>query len=441
MARGRWLGRCLGWAVAAAAAIAVAAGGCASSASGSAGDDGGVGPDGTGSGSGGSGGPDALFGDVAADVPFDPDSGCGKDNYKAQFAPAAMLVVLDGSGTMAANNKYANAQQAIVQAIDEDAFDSAYLGLLIYPTGNVTGPSCVFNFPVTCAVPGLSQVPLEPAGTLKSTDPTGVRHEIYGKLATSSPNTTGVGDGNPSYDAIQNGIKILQAWPHDGKRILFFITDGGASCASLSTRPGYTDGNNCPDWEYPDSIIALVKKANADPTKPVNTIFVGVPGADTQGNNVNVPPYHVRLALSAEAWAGSPQTCDPTCNGQTFTPSGADPSKPCHFDMTVNYSPQILAAAIDQIRGTLLGCVFDLPKPDGGTVDPTKVNVEYAINGGAYTPLYKRANPGDACTSGSGCWDYNSSGQIVLVGKACTDVEGAPSADVQIVVGCQTVTQ
>ena len=438
--RGRLLRRCLGWTAGGAVAIVAVAGGCASSpqAGVGPGDDGGAGDGSSGSGSGGA---DALFGDVAADVPFNDDSGCAKDNYKAEFAPAAMLVVLDGSGTMAANNKYANAQQAIVQAIDEDAFDSAYLGLLIYPTGNVKGPACVFGLPVTCAVPGLSQVPLEPAGTLKSSDTSGVRHEIYGKLAASAPNTTGVGDGNPSYDAIQNAINILQAWPQTGKRILFFITDGGASCASLSTRPGYNDGNGCPDWEYPDSIISLVQKANQDPTKPVNTIFVGVPGADTQGNNVNVPPYHVRLALSAEAWAGSPQTCDPTCDGQTFTQSGADPTKPCHFDMTVNYSPQILAAAIDQIRGTLLGCVFDLPKPEGGAVDPTEVNVEYAIGGGSYTELYKRANPGDPCTSGSGCWDYNQSGQIVLVGKACTDVEGSGNADVQIVVGCQTITQ
>jgi hypothetical protein len=390
------------------------------------------------SGGGSSGG---SFGDATADSPLTADSGCATGNFKAEFAKAAMLVVLDGSGSMAANNKYADAQQAIVTALDEDAFDSAYLGLLIYPTGNVKGPACVLGLPVACLVPGLSQVPLELAGTTKSSDTTGVRHEIYDKLAASSPSTSGVGEGNPSYDAIQNGITILQSWPQVGKRILFFITDGGASCASVSTRPGYTDGNGCPDWEYPASIVSLVQGANNDPSKPVNTIFVGVPGADTQGANANQPPYHVRLALSAEAWAGSPQTCDPTCNGQTFTQSGADPTKPCHFDMTVNYSPTILATAIDQIRGSLLGCVFDLPQPEGGTLDPGKVNVEVSTDGTTFTELYRRASPGDACTTGSGCWDYNQSGQVVLIGAACTSVEGATSADVQIIVGCQTITQ
>ncbi|HTQ42449.1 MAG TPA: hypothetical protein VMI75_06790 [Polyangiaceae bacterium] len=379
------------------------------------------------------------------DASFGPDSGCATADIRAELAPAAMLVVLDGSGTMAANNKYAFAQQAIVSAIDEDAFDSASLGLLIYPTGNLTGPSCVLGLPVTCAVPGLAQVPLQPAGMSKSSASTGVRHDIYQQLVNSSPNTTGVGDGNPSYDAIQVGISLLQAWPQKGKRILFFITDGGASCTSLSSppRPGYTDANGCSDWEYPASIVSLVQKANNDANAPVNTIFVGVPGADTDGSNTAMdPPYHVRLALSAEAWAGSPQTCDPSCDGKTFTQSGGDPTVPCHFDMTQNYSAMALAAAIDKIRGSLLGCVFDLPQPDGGMIDPSKVNVEYSTDGGmTYTDLFRRKSISDPCSTGNGCWDYNTSGQVVLIGPACSAVEMSPNADVQIVVGCATQVQ
>jgi hypothetical protein len=154
-----------------------------------------------------------------------------------------------------------------------------------------------------------------------------------------------------------------------------------------------------------------------------------------------VPPYHVKLALSAEGWAGSPQTCDPACNGQTYTQTGADPTMPCHFDMTQNYSPTVLTSAINQIRGHLLGCVFDLPPAaDGGLIDPSKVNVEYSTNGTSYTQISRRASPSDMCTTGAGCWDYNSSGQLVLVGAACNAIEGASMADVQIEVGCKTIT-
>jgi len=128
-------------------------------------------------------------------------------------------------------------------------------------------------------------------------------------------------------------------------------------------------------------------------------------------------------------------------NGKSFTQGGTAPSNPCHFDMTVNYSPQVLANAINQIRGSLLGCVFDLPQPDGGTVNLDEVNVEYSTDGTTYTQLARRASPTETCTTGNGCWDYDSSGRIVLIGPACSSVENAPSGDVEIVVGCQTMTQ
>jgi hypothetical protein len=377
---------------------------------------------------------------VANETGTNFDGGCARQSLHAQFAPAAMLVVLDGSQSMAQMSEYATAEQAIIAAIDETSFNTAYLGLLVYPSAaNVAGPACVFNLPVACGVPGLAQVPLQLAGTSTSSDPTGVRHDIYASLASSSPASTGVGEANPAYEAIQTGIAILQAWPETGKRILFYITNGGASCASLSTRPGYDDGNGCPDWEYPTSIMSLVQTANQDTTAPVNSIFVGVTGADTNGGDPNVPPYSVRLALSAEAWAGSPQTCPAGCNGTTFTQTGADPTMPCHFDMTVNYSPTILANAINQIRGSLLGCVFNVPQPDGGMVSQGDVNVEYTTNGTTYNQIDRRSSTSDTCMTGAGCWDYNATGQIILIGNACTSVGSAPDADVQIVVGCPTV--
>jgi hypothetical protein len=133
---------------ASALALVVLGAGCGSSSkagfvppdSGSSGDDGMVVRDGSSSSSSG-GGDSALFGDVGLDSAFNADSGCATGKFAAQFLPAAMLVLLDGSGSMAAANKYAFAQQAIVSAIDEDAFDSASLGLMIYPTGNVTACS------------------------------------------------------------------------------------------------------------------------------------------------------------------------------------------------------------------------------------------------------------------------------------------------------------
>ena len=107
--------------------------------------------------------------------------------------------------------------------------------------------------------------------------------------------------------------------------------------------------------------------------------------------------------------------------------------------MSTNYSAQVLTSAIAQIRGQVLGCVFALPTADGGAVDPGSVNVEYSL-GSAPIAIDKRATSSETCTT-DGCWDYTSNGQVELIGKACTDVQGAMNAKVSIVVGCKTVVK
>jgi len=66
----------------------------------------------------------------------------------------------------------------------------------------------------------------------------------------------------------------------------------------------------------------------------------------------------------------------------------------------------------------------------------------YSTDGGmTYTDLFRRKSISDPCSTGNGCWDYNTSGQVVLIGPACSAVEMSPNADVQIVVGCATQVQ
>jgi hypothetical protein len=404
----------------------------------------------------GAGGPDATVGSDAqpqqlSDVVVSSDAlgNCGAASFEAKALPAAMLFLLDASGSMGTNNKYANAQQAIVAAMDQNAFDSMDLGLLLYPQTSPVPAMCpllaALGVQVNCAVSGLPQVPLSLAGMNKSNASSGVRHDMYTALVASTP-AAGPGNGNPSYDALQSAITALKgfALPMPSRRMLFYITDGGASCASqdVPQRANYQDGNMCPDWEDPHNVVALLTKAQADPSTPVNSLIVGVQGADTTagpGDPTN-PPYSVRRALSAYALAGSPETVPMGCDGQ-YSQTGTDPAVPCHFDLstTPNFT-QALSAAIATIRSKLLGCTFALPVGDGGTVDPNKVNVDYSV-GGMTIDLKKRASASETCSTAPGCWDYTPSGQVELIGAACTAVEGSAAAKVNIVVGCQTVTQ
>jgi len=382
-----------------------------------------------------------LFGDTS--LP-DGTPACATGVYAAHQEPAAMLVLLQKSASMLDQNKWVFAAQAIVQALDQPVFDTMTVGLIAAPNSAVTGPACIGGLTVACGVPAFPQVDLAYAGTNKSSDPTGVRHDIKTWLANNNAQDYGIGgEGNPLYSAIQASIGALQIWPGPGKRILLVVTDGAISCASLSNRTGnYTDGNGCPDWENPNNIVSLVNQANTSQTTPIDTFIVGVPGSDSYDPTAkNYPPYHMRAALSDIAYAGSPANVPANCtHTNPFMQTDPDPAVSCHFDMTQNYSAQQLATAIAQVRGAVLGCIFDLPVPEGGTVDPNQVNVSYSIGGGPADDLYKRASASEDCSQ-QGCWDYTSDGKVELFGKACDDVKGSTSADVEITVGCATIVK
>lgn len=383
------------------------------------------------------------------DAPSQPDAdhSCVTATYDGLQTPLALLVVLDRSSSMAMGNKWTFAAQAIVAALDQDVFDGVYVGLYAAPTSEVTGPECIFQFPVACGTPAFPEIDLQLAGTNKSNAATGVRHDIKQWLTANAPDT-GLGDASPLYDALQAAIGDLQLWPTNGKRAMMVVTDGSISCTSLSTRPGYFDCNRdidpqgCPDWEYPDSLTALLSAANSDPTKPINTFIVGVPGADTyDAMGCNFPPYHMRLALSAMAAAGAPDYIPATCDGRTFTQAGGDPAESCHFDMTQpgSFSANAVADALSTVRGQTIGCLFDLPvPPDGSQLDLGYVNVTYNVDG-IQMDLARRADPSNPCTT-TGCWDYTpDQSQIELIGQACADITAASSVQVKITTGCATV--
>lgn len=274
----------------------------------------------------GSGGSDAgadtsLMPDtVGVETGNDQSSGCATSVSEAKQAPAALLVVLDRSSSMSQNQKFTQAAIAIVQALDQDIFDTMSLGLYSAPTGTVQGPQCIFGLPVPCMAPPFPQIDLQYAGDAKSSDPGGVRRSIKDWLTYNAP-AGGVGDASPMFWALQASIGTLQAWPESGKRILLLVTDGTLSCNQFTDRPGFPDCNGCNhDWEDPNNLVQLLGAANADPVKPIDSFVVGVPGADTYDpQGCNYPPYHMRLALSAIGYAGSPANADPACTGTSFS--------------------------------------------------------------------------------------------------------------------------
>jgi len=420
-------------------------GGCAAGGSNNTGGSGAIGGMGTGNNGGGLITSSSSSGGDA-DVP-DGLGACSKFSAEAKQAPAAMLIVLDRTASMGQVNKWGTAQISIVQAIDKDVFDTMSLGLLTFPAPNsVPGPACIFGFPIFCDVSALPQVAVKPAGTTKSSDSTGVRHDIYDYLVNHNPEGADLSDSSPIYAALNGAYTFVKTVANVDKRIVVLITDGGGSCTSIANppRPAYADNNGCNDWEEPPVMAKLIGDAAMDPSAPVNTFIVGVPGSNSHGTQVggyDTPPYSMLLALSTYAVAGSPLTVDPSCDETaTFAQGAPDPAKPCHIDLSngANFNAGALADAITTIRGAALGCTYPLPDPPPGeTIDPGHVNVVVTINGTDYT-IPKRKDPSDTCAADP-CWDYDSTGKVQLIGIACSSVSSATSAKVEIYVGCATI--
>jgi hypothetical protein len=359
-------------------------------------------------------------------------------------------------------NKWLVAEQAVVQAIDEDVFDTMSLGLMAWPNGFDPLPPCLANgvcslcpndptccglIPngVACGVPMAPQVPVAgPAGTNKSMAPTGIRHDIAQWLNSNGPISEAADPANstPLYDAMQNAYNALAAVTIP-KRMLLVITDGGGSCTSLSTRSGIMDGNGCPDWEIPTTVSTMIAAAQTDPNTPIDTFIVGVPDSNSDGQMegfYDTAPYSMLLALSTYAVAGSPTTVPANCDSSAvWSQTGAAPAVPCHIDLSnsANFNPTALATAIATLRSKALGCTYNLPSPPPGqTINTADVNVVVIINGTSYV-IPRRKSPMDTCLVHP-CWDYDANGKVDLIGITCTTVSTSASAQVDIYVGCAT---
>ncbi len=85
-----------------------------------------------------------------------------------------------------------------------------------------------------------------------------------------------------------------------------------------------------------------------------------------------------------------------------------------------------------------LSCEYVVPPPpDGGTIDPTKVNVEYTPSGGSSEEVLQDNNAG--CDQGADGWQWDpSKTKILLCGATCEKVKADEGGQIDIVVGCET---
>ncbi len=225
----------------------------------------------------------------------------------------------------------------------------------------------------------------------------GVAGAITMSLAMHSPSTS-----TPTAPALQGAVNHAKAWAmtHPGHVVVAVLaTDGEPTECAPEDQAG----------------IAAIAAAALAGTPSVKTFAIGTfATADT--------PSGPDL-LNAIAMAGG--------TGQAF-----------NIDTTMNVN-QAFLMALNQIRGTALGCQYQIPAPmSGSNADPTKLNVQYTPGGGSPEIIPHVADQAHCPASGDARNNDNKSAptQILLCGSTCTKVQGDSSGNIDILLGCKTVT-
>ncbi len=337
------------------------------------------------------------------------DGGCANATADAQRAPVYMQIVLDGSGSMDNDNKWA----AVVPALDaifDDLLaknDPAFgVGLIAFADN--LDPTCqIIQTPFgplkgSCAGPYPTNIDVPIAFVDK-----GQRDKLHGRIQPSGP----AGD-TPTKTALSGAFASLEAFTpkapllSSGKKVIVLMTDGVP-----------TDSNVSDD-------AALV---SAELKKGIATFAVGIgpfPSTDTKSYD---PAFMGALAVAGGA---APAGCNPTEN--------SDPTRTCHFQVTpggksVQQLTQDFIDAINKIRSAVATCEFVLTK--GGAVDPSQVNVIYIDGNGVQHVLVQNGTDG---------WTYDdpkNPSKVILHGADCNSVKNDAKGKVSIVLGCATITR
>ena len=305
------------------------------------------------------------------------DSGfetCAESVTTGRQAQLDLFLVVDSSGSMEAT--WPKMLFAFEKLFKNPAYDGIGIGLEFFP--HVTDDDCGSGDFNDYRVPEIEVAQLPGS---------------YDSVVTAMRNRLHRGF-TPTCAALHGAYSYATAWKQANishEVAMLFITDGqptnpaDQNCGAI----GCTSG---------DVLDFLVPTAGG----PVPIYFVGYPGA-----------------TSLSDWASA---------------AGTSPA----FAIS-NTAPQELIDAIDQIRSASeLPCVYELPSPATGDVDPNKVNVQFSPDGEEAQII-----PKVTVCDGRGGWHYDDEkypSRVELCPSTCDEVLAAGSdASLEIVTGCRSV--
>lgn len=318
------------------------------------------------------------------------DMGCATSSVEATPLPLNMFIAIDISGSMAdpsdphdmsSPSKWAVVQKAFGSFFTDPSAQDLRVALRFWPDSGCDAgldPACAVAIPA-CMLPEVDVGPLSDSAH---------RMDLIAALGKHTPS-----GGTPTSAALAGATKWCAnyiAHAHKAeKAVTLLVTDGQPTSCDINV-----------------SNIAHL--------------------ADVAYQGAGVLTYAVGLAGS------NPGTMNQIAagghTGQAFMIAPG------------NMAAQDLLAALRKIQGGAVACSFAMPAPPPGqTIDPSKVNVEYAPSGGGRVDVAEVSSAAACGPKGGFYYDNPASPtSINLCPATCTEVRGDAGAKVNIVLGCAT---
>ena len=347
-------------------------------------------------------------------------SACAGSSSEAEAQPSILTFVVDVSSSM--GDKTLSTGGYTKWEITRDSLQSAVnklpqatsLGLLFFPNLGTVPNQNTTPIDVSNCVNTPAMIAVAPLGATGSSQ----RQAVTAGLQSVIPQ-----GGTPTLDAYTYALDsgLLPAITPVASSFMVLITDGEPTIAGGCEGSG---DNGSPVDFHP--IIQAISDAWTN--FKIRTFVIGSPGSEKSA----ATGADVRSWLSAAATAGQTPT--------SINCSDTGMPNFCHLDMSqVSDFSASFQQALQSITGQVLSCQYSVPAASAGNqLDPTAINVLYAVNGDRNQELL--IGQTDASCSGGNGWYLDASNSITLCQSTCKTVQQDPAATVRILAGCQSIT-
>jgi hypothetical protein len=349
------------------------------------------------------------------------DAGCAGTATKAEKLPLDIFIMLDQSGSMSApvaigGTRWDAVTAALTSFVQQTFLTDVSVGLQYFglPPSKVCPPAIPCSSDSDCT-PG--------CGGCNGADPA---NNVLGTCGAYNL-------GDDSCDAADYAVPDVEIAPLPGV--------GPAIVASMSA--------HFPSTGTPTSaaLQGAIDHASAWATAHPQHVTIVILATDGFPSECDTTIAHLK-AIAAAGANGTPKILTFTIGvgdglfALNEIAEGGGTVQAYVVDNAQDTSHQFLAA-LDEIRGSALGCTFKIPVPQVGTPDYGAVNVQYTPSGGSPGLLPQVADEAH-CPATGDAWHYDNPtnpSTIVLCKKTCTKVSNDGLAEIDVVLGCATIVK